>query len=129
MKELGLEDSVIFVGEVAEEEIPHYYTVCNIFIMPSEIEGFGIVFLEANACGKPVIGGKVGGICDAIINEETGLLVDPLNIDQIADSLIRLLTNPRLARRLGKKGKERVQKELNWQGRARKIQKILHEES
>lgn len=128
VKELGLEDKVIFTGEVEKEKLPLYYMACDVFIMPSDIEGFGIVFLEANACGKPVIGGRTGGISDAIIDGETGLLVDPLDITQIAEALVRLLTDPKHAQKLGEKGRERVERELNWQEMARKIKRIIHEE-
>lgn len=127
VKELGLEDRVVFTGEVKEEEIPLYYMACDVFIMSSDIEGFGIVFLEANACGKPVIGGRSGGIPDAIIDGKTGLLVDPFDVNQIADALVKLLTNPGLAQKLGKKGREKVEKELNWQEMAKKVRKIIHE--
>ncbi len=125
VKKLGLNDRVIFTGEVEEEELPLYYAACDVFIMPSDIEGFGIVFLEANACGKPVIGGKVGGITDAIIDGATGLLVDPFDINQIANALIKLLTKPGLAQKLGEKGRERIEKELNWKRMAQRIRKII----
>ncbi len=133
-KDLKLEDKVIFAGEILEEELPLYDAACDLFIMPSyeikeegDVEGFGIVFLEANACGKPVIGGRSGGVTDAVIDGETGLLVDPLNINQIAEALIKLLTNPGLAQKLGEKGRERIEKELNWQEIAKKIRGIIRE--
>ncbi len=127
VKELGLEDKVIFTGEVEEEELPLYYAACDVFIMPSDVEGFGIVFLEAGASGKPVIGGKTGGISDAITDGETGLLVDPLSVNQITEALIKLLTNPESARKLGEKGREKVEKEFNWQEIAEKVKGIIHE--
>lgn len=122
---LELGDKVIFTGEVKEEELPLYYVACDVFIMPSAIEGFGIVYLEANACGKPVIGGRAGGISDAIIDGETGLLVDPFDINQIAEALVKLLTNPELAQSLGKKGRERIERELNWREITQRIRKII----
>lgn len=134
VKDLKLEERVIFAGKVRAEKLPLYYAACDLFIMPSyeikergDVEGFGIVFLEANACEKPVIGGRSGGVSDAIIDEETGLLVDPLNINQIADALVKLLTNPELARRMGEEGRGRVEKELNWQKMAEKIRRIIRE--
>lgn len=118
----GVERQVIFAGSVSCRELPVYYNASDVFIMAScgieeegDFEGFGIVFLEANACGKPVIGGRSGGVEDAIVEGETGLLVEPLSEEEIAEALIRLLTDEELARRLGKKGRERVEKELNWQ--------------
>ncbi len=123
---------MIFAGEVKEEEIPLYYMACDLFIMPSyeikekgDVEGFGIAYLEANACGKPVIGGRSGGVTDAVIDGETGLLIDPLNINQIAEALIKLLTNSGLARKLGEEGRRRIKKELNWRKIAQEIREII----
>ncbi len=134
VRDLKLEGRVIFAGKVKEKEIPLYYMACDLFIMPSyeikekgDVEGFGITYLEANACGKPVIGGRSGGVPDAVIDGETGLLVDPLNINQIAQALIKLLTNPEVARKLGEEGRRRVEKELNWQKMAEKIRGIIRE--
>lgn len=136
VRDLKLEERVIFAGKVKEEEIPLYYAACDLFIMPSyeieergDVEGFGIAYLEANACGKPVIGGRSGGVKDAVIDGETGLLVDPLNINQIAEVLVQLLTNPELSRKLGKEGRRRVEKELNWQEMAKEIKGVIYEES
>ena len=119
---LGILDRVVFAGFVSNEEIPLYYNVCQVFIMPSyeikeegDVEGFGIVFLEANACGKPVIGGRSGGVVDAVVDGETGLLVDPLNTEEISVALVKLLTDESLAERLGQRGRKRVEKELSWE--------------
>ena len=78
--------------------------------MPSEREGFGIAFLEANAFGKPVVGGRVGGVPDAVVQGTTGLLVDPRSDSEVAEAIIRLLKNPEEARRLGDNGRRRVEK-------------------
>ncbi|MCK4262075.1 glycosyltransferase, partial [bacterium] len=119
---LGILDRVVFAGFVSNEEIPLYYNVCQVFIMPSyeikeegDVEGFGIVFLEANACGKPVIGGRSGGVVDAVVDGETGLLVDPLNTEEISVALVKLLYDESLAERLGQRGRKRVEKELSWE--------------
>ena len=72
--------------------------------MPSEREGFGIAFLEANAFGKPVVGGRIGGVPDAVVHGKTGLLVDPRSDSEVAEAIIRLLKNPDEARRLGDNG-------------------------
>ncbi len=132
VKDLKLEDKVIFIGEVSENELPRYYGICDVFVMPSyeikekgDVEGFGIAYLEANACGKPVIGGRSGGVPDAVIDRETGLLVDALNINQIADALVKLLTNPEYSQKLGKKGRERIEKGLNWERMAQRIREII----
>jgi len=136
VQKLGLEEKVIFVGYIPDEELPLYYSACDLFIMPSrdkiekdgrgkKVEGFGIVFLEANACGKPVIGGRSGGIEDAVIDGMTGLLIDPNNVDEIAKAIIRLLTDDALAQRLGKQGRNRVVNELSWEKIAAKVEEVV----
>ena len=78
------------------------------------IEGFGVVFIEANACEKPVIGGNTGGITDAIIDKKTGLLVNPTNTDDIKEKVVKLLTDKKYSEMLGKNGRKRAAKELNY---------------
>ena len=121
-----------FAGKVDDEKLPSYYQSCNVFILTSreikergEAEGFGIVFLEAGACGKPVIGSKSGGIPDALIDSVTGILVDPLDIEGIADAIIRLLSNENLAARLRKNGRKRVEKELNIDRLGERLRAVL----
>ena len=78
------------------------------------VEGFGIVFLEAAACGKASIGGRSGGIPDAVLDGKTGLLVDPLRIDAVAEAIVHLLAQPEEAERMGRQGRERILAELQW---------------
>jgi len=91
IRELQLEDHVILPGFVSDEEVVDYYNLCDVFVMPSKKEGFGIVFLEALACGKPVICGNKDGSVDAVLNGELGLLVDPDNVDEIAKAIVNVL--------------------------------------
>lgn len=132
VRKLGLGGNVIFAGRVNDEELPSYHHSCDIFIMTSkeikergEVEGFGIVFLEAGACGKPVIGGKSGGIPDAVIDGVTGILVDPNNVDEIASAIIRLLSDRDLALRLGENGRKRVERELNITEFGKKLNEVI----
>jgi len=128
---LGLEEKVIFAGFVPDEDLPGYYSSSDVFIMVSreigekDIEGFGLVFLEANACGKPVIGGKSGGISDAVADGVSGVLVDPLKVDEISQALITLLSNEELAMTLGCQGRKRVEEEFGYKVTAKKLSKIL----
>jgi phosphatidylinositol alpha-1,6-mannosyltransferase len=131
---LNLEQKVIFAGLVPDEALPLYYETCDIFIMPSRtiektghVEGFGIVYLEANLCGKPVIGGRSGGVPDAIVDGVTGLLVDPLDSSEIAEAIIKLLSNPELARKMGQAGRIRAQTEFNWDKIVGKLIRVLEE--
>ncbi len=129
---LGIEEYVVFTGRVSDEELPDFYSLCDVFAMPSrerldshDVEGFGIVFLEAGASGKAVVGGRSGGVEDAIIDGSTGLLVDPFDIDNIGQTLIELLKNDQLRIRLGKQGLARVQNEFTWEIVGKNVQKIL----
>lgn len=89
--DLGLEKNVIFAGQVPGEELPDHYRLCDVFAMPSSREGFGIVFLEAMACGKPVVAGNADGSVDALDGGRLGELVDPADSGQIAAAIRRCL--------------------------------------
>lgn len=119
VRERHLQEHVRFLGRVPYEELPLYYNACDLFVMPSrltppDVEGFGIVFLEANACGRPVIGARTGGIPDAVREGETGLLVPPDTPQALASALDRLLSDTDLAARLGEAGRRRVEEEATW---------------
>jgi glycosyltransferase involved in cell wall biosynthesis len=86
-----LQDCVTLTGYVSDEELSSYYHLCDIFAMPSKAEGFGIVYLEALACGKPTLGGNQDGAQDALCQGELGALVDPDDIEAIAQTIIQIL--------------------------------------
>src|SRR6185295_16313012 len=94
---LNVSDAVRFVGGASDAEVDAWYRRCDVFVLAgreSEVsggaEGYGLVFVEANLRGKAVVGGRSGGIPDAIVDGETGLLVDPLDIGAITDAIVRL---------------------------------------
>jgi glycosyltransferase involved in cell wall biosynthesis len=89
--QLNLQDSVTLTGFVADLELCAHYNLCDVFAMPSRGEGFGIVYLEALACGKPTLGGNQDGAIDALCHGELGALVNPLDVDAIAQTLIQIL--------------------------------------
>ena len=91
-----------------------------------EVEGFGIVFLEAGACARPVVGAKSGGIPDAVIEGVTVILGDPLNEEEIARAIIRILQDEPLAKSLGENGKRRVETELTIENFADKLKRIIN---
>ena len=111
---LGVTDAVVFWGYVAAGEMRIFYNACDVYVMASrvvagqDVEGFGITFLEAAACAKPVIGGRSGGVPDAIADEETGFLVNPDDPRELAERLERLIADPDLRRRMGDAGLSRV---------------------
>jgi phosphatidylinositol alpha-1,6-mannosyltransferase len=112
---LGISHRVMFYGFVQDDDVQKMYEAADIFLQPNrdidgDTEGFGIVFLEASACGTPVIGGTAGGTADAIAEGVSGCRVDGESVDDIAGALRRLIDNPELRRRLGKNGATRVAK-------------------
>ena len=130
VKELGLEDHVIFTGYIDQKDLPSCYSACDLFVMPSDIvegsfEGFGIVFLEANACGKPVIGSNISGVAEAVEHGVTGLLVDPKDYDGIKDAIIRLLTDKEYSRKLGENGRKRASQKFTWESAGKKVDALL----
>ena len=91
ISKLGLTENVILAGYVPDEELSAHYNLCDVFAMPSKGEGFGIVFLEAVACGKPVIAGNKDGSVDALRGGELGVLIDPDDVEQIAEAICEAL--------------------------------------
>ena len=110
--ELQLQSYVTFVGRISDDDLVKYYQTCDLFVMPNreladhDTEGFGLVFIEANACEKAVIGGRAGGAIEAINHEQTGLLVDGNNSVEISDAIIKLLTDNEYRQEIEKKGLE-----------------------
>jgi phosphatidylinositol alpha-1,6-mannosyltransferase len=130
--ELGVRDRIIFAGKVPDDQLPDVYAMCDVFAMPSrarlashDVEGFGLVFLEAGACAKPVVAGRSGGIEDAVVDGFTGLIVDPSDARDVGQALIRLLTDSELRGRLGGQGRDRVEKEHTWSIAGARVQGIL----
>ena len=113
--ELGMTESVVFTGAVADDELVHHYRLANVFVMPNraldngDTEGFGVVFLEANACGLPVIGGLDGGTGDAVKDGWNGLLVDGRSVAAIEDAMMRLHDDADLRTRLAEGGRQAAQ--------------------
>ena len=91
IRELGVGESVVLAGYVPDYELQSHYNLCDVFAMPSKGEGFGIVFLESLACGKPVLAGNKDGSTEPVLNGELAALIDPDNVDDIADALIAVL--------------------------------------
>jgi phosphatidylinositol alpha-1,6-mannosyltransferase len=126
----GVSGSVVFAGYIPRTQTLALFRTCSVFVMVSRIErgsaeGFGIVFLEAGAFSKPVIGGRSGGIPDAVADGESGILVDPRDPAEVAGAICRVLTDPDLASRLGSAGYRRVKSEFRWEHTVRKILESL----
>jgi phosphatidylinositol alpha-1,6-mannosyltransferase len=112
-RERGVVDRVIFAGRIPEGALGDLYAACDVFVMPSRrvgsnVEGFGIVALEAAAAGRPVVGGASGGVADAVEDGVTGRLVDPGSASACAEVLIDLLGDDAGRRAMGEAGRSRV---------------------
>ena len=129
---LNIADCVTFIGRINYSELPKYICVGDIFAMPSrsrffglEVEGLGIVYLEASACGLPVVGGKSGGAPDAVLVGETGVVVDGTNSSEIAEACIDLLNNPELCALMGATGRTWIIENWRWEIWATKYAELL----
>jgi len=113
-KNLALEDVVEFIQTpVPNYQMPELYAECDVYIQPSIIEPFGIAILEAMACGKPVIGTKVGGMIDTIVDGETGFLVNPKDSKGLAERIV-MLNDEKLRKKLGKNARGRAMELFDW---------------
>jgi phosphatidyl-myo-inositol dimannoside synthase len=129
---LRVTDSVHFAGAVPGRDLPAYYDAADVFAMPCrtrrgglDVEGLGIVYLEASATGLPVIGGDSGGAPDAIRDGESGYVVPGRSVTAVADRITGLLTDPGRARAMGEKGLAWVQQEWRWDLVAGRLEQIL----
>ena len=131
---LSVADSIRFLGSLSDEERDRWLRRADVFAMPSRLpgeglagEGFGIVYLEAAAHGKPVVAGNVAGALDAVADGESGLLVDPTDPHAVAAAITSLLLDRELARRLGRAGAERA-RSFAWPLIARRVEAVLFEQ-
>jgi phosphatidylinositol alpha-1,6-mannosyltransferase len=125
-------DRVTFAGRVNDYDLPRYFFACDAYVMPtrpsddgSEVEGFGIVFLEAAAAGKPVVAGRAGGVADAVVDGVTGILIEPTDANAIANAVIHLAEDEMLCRQLGANGRARVEREFTVEQFAKRVAQVL----
>jgi len=134
VRKYALDDHISFIGRIQYADLPQYICIGEIFAMPSrsrffglEVEGLGIVYLEASACELPVIAGASGGAPDAVIDGTTGVVVDGLDSAAIAVAAINLLNNPTQARLMGQAGRRWIVEKWNWQIWADAFKKLINE--
>jgi len=125
--QMNVADDVIFLGALDTESLPVAYAACDVFVMvprglkSGDIEGFGIVYLEANIFGKPVIGSRTGGVPEAVIHEKTGLLIEPDSPSQLAEAVAALMDNSTLRQDLGEGGRQRLKRDYGDNRQARRF--------
>ena len=132
VRNLKVQDSVIFAGRVEHELLPDYYRLGDIFAAPCrsrygglEVEGLGIVYLEASACGVPVIAGKSGGAPDAVLDGKTGLLVNGRDHREVGAAVIKLLSDQPLRQQMGANGRVWMEQLWSWEGIGARFEEII----
>ncbi|MFA6537527.1 MAG: glycosyltransferase family 4 protein [Patescibacteria group bacterium] len=129
IKQKDLQNSIFIFDKEKKENLPLFFANSEIFVMPcrerkdGDVEGFGIVYLEANLFGKPAIAGNSGGAPEAVLDTLNGFVVDPQDELDLAGKVIQLLENPELAQKMGEFGKKRVLRDFTWEKQARKLLK------
>ncbi len=130
--DLGVEGAVIFAGKVSFADLPAYYNAADVFAMPArtrgkglDVEGLGIVYLEAQACGVPVVAGDSGGAPETVLDGTTGVVVDGTCPRSVSNGLLTVLSDPKAAAEMGRSGRRYVESEWTWDVMAARLRKIL----
>ena len=126
VRDLSLEDRIIFAGRVSMEELPEFYAAADLFVLPSisRLEAFGIVALEALASGVPVVVSDIPGVRDVIIEGRHGLLGEPMKPEDIAGKIRTILENPEMAKKMGEQGRKIVEEKYTWEKVAEQIEEV-----
>jgi glycosyltransferase involved in cell wall biosynthesis len=119
--QLGMTDITTFPGRLSDEILPAYYTAADVCVVPSHYEPFGLVAIEAMACGTPVVASDVGGLQFTVLPEETGLLAPPKDDAAFAAAIDRILSNPEWRNQLGSGARARVESKFSWDGVAHQL--------
>lgn len=127
VNELGMGECTVFPGLLKQEILPTYYAAADVCVIPSHYEPFGLVAVEAMACGTPVIASDVGGLQFSVVNENTGLLVPPQDVAAFSNAIDRILGNSEWRAELGKSGKRRVMSKFSWDGVASQLDSLYTE--
>lgn len=139
VRQLELNNKVVFTGRLSATELVEAYQHCGVFCMPSSVEqrvqgywageGFGIVYIEAAACGRPIIASIDGGAPETILPGETGLLVDPRSPEAVARAIVHILKDPVRADEMGKRGRQMVMQKFSHEVFSRNIKELLIKDS
>jgi glycosyltransferase involved in cell wall biosynthesis len=126
-RRLDVSDHVLFLDYLPYHELVDAYGACDIYVLPSEYEAFGIVLLEAMASRRPVVAADVGGVSDVVVDGETGYLVRYGDRDAMRNALLRLLRDPDLRDRFGRAGRQRVEAYFTWDRVVDMLEEIYRE--
>jgi len=127
---MGLEDHVRVLGWLTDLELAKVYQISDLMVLPAlstkgDVEGFGIVILEAAAAGRPTVATRVGGIPDAIEDGRSGILVDPEEPDRMSEAIVRLLRDDQARLALGQYAQNRVREQFGWDSIIRRYEELF----
>lgn len=130
VEQLALSENVQFMSEVSDNQMIEAYQQCDLFVLPNrsvgrDIEGFGMVLVEAQSCGKPVIAGDSGGTVETMVVGETGYIVDCTKPDFLAKAVVSILENTDEAAGMGEKGRQHVNASLDWENLSKQAEKLF----
>jgi glycosyltransferase involved in cell wall biosynthesis len=123
----GLGERVHFLGNVPHKDLVATYQNADVIVNPSLSESFGISVVEGMACGKPVVGTRIGGMCESIVNGTTGMLVEAEEPEELAQGLIAVLEDPKRARDMGREGRKRAVEHFSWEARAERLMNVYRD--
>lgn len=126
-KRLGIENKVEWPGFIPNREVAEFYQGLDVVVVPSHQESFGVTAVEGSACARPIIASNVGGLPEVVVDKETGLLVPPGNVEELASAMEFLTLHPEERNRLGQAGREFVLKHYNWQENVSEMERVYLE--
>jgi glycosyltransferase involved in cell wall biosynthesis len=126
LEKMNLSGNFVFLGDVSESALPQLYNCADVFVLPSIQEGQGIALLEAQATAKPIVAFDVGGVREAVLDKETGLIMKP-DSGELADAIMKLLASWSLREKMGIKGREFVAEKFSWDVCAHKMLQVYRE--
>ena len=127
-KNLGVKDRVVFTGHITDEKLfKSAYSACDVFVLPSEYEAFGLVLLEAMACKKPCIATKVGGVSEVVEDGKTGILIEYGKPESLANAIIELLGDDSRRKNMGRQGRERVKENFIWPKIVNQLERVYED--
>jgi phosphatidylinositol alpha-1,6-mannosyltransferase len=133
--QLDLAKDVVMTGSVPQHELAAHYAAGDVFAMPArtrgkglDVEGLGLVYLEASATGLPVVAGRSGGAPETVLDEVTGHVVDGRDLEQLTETLTALLADPARARKMGQAGRKWVSEHWRWDILTQRLAELLGEE-
>ena len=127
-EKLNISNNIIFTGKVPNQELPKYYNLADVFVMPTMLlEGLPLVVLEAMACGKPVIAHRIGGIPTVIDNYEDGVLVEPGDLKELEEKILNVLNDNQLSKKLGENARKKIVEKFSLKGMIENTIKVYEE--